>query len=107
MLVSAALDGARWWIAGAILLSGFLVTFAAGRIFLIAFWRAAQGDDPAGKTRDAKLPPASIAVLVLLTLASTAVGLWPEPVAALSKAAASAILEPEYYLRSVFPEPRP
>ena len=103
MLVSAALDGARWWIAAAILLSGFLVTFAAGRIFLLAFWRRA----PAGETRDAKLPPAAMAVLLLLTLASMAMGLWPEPVAALSKAAAFAILEPEYYLRSVFPEPRP
>jgi multicomponent Na+:H+ antiporter subunit D len=104
MLVSAALDGGRWWISAAILLSGFLVTFAAGRIFLLAFWRAAPaGDVP----RDARLPSASMIVVLLLTLASTAVGLWPEPVAALSKAAAFAILEPEPYLRSVFPEPRP
>ena len=44
-------------------------------------------------------------VLVLLTLVSAAIGVWPEPVAALSRAAAFAILEPEYYLRSVFPEP--
>jgi multicomponent Na+:H+ antiporter subunit D len=103
MLVSAALSTERWWIAGAILLSGFLITFAAGRIFLLAFWRPA----PAGRAAPDGIAPASTTVLVLLTLATTAVGLWPEPIAALSKAAALAVLEPEYYLRSVFPEPRP
>jgi multicomponent Na+:H+ antiporter subunit D len=103
MLVSAALDVERWWLAGAILLSGFLITFAAGRIFLLAFWRPAP---ESAIKRSAALAPASMTVLVLLTLATTAVGLWPEPVAALSKAAAFAVLEPEYYLRSVFPEPR-
>ncbi|MBX9459228.1 MAG: Na+/H+ antiporter subunit D [Rhizobium sp.] len=104
MLVSAALSGERWWLAAAILLSGFLITFAAGRIFLLAFWRPAPPD---ARTQDARLPSAALAVLVLLTLASAAAGLWPEPVAALSKAAASAVLEPDAYLRSVFPEPRP
>jgi multicomponent Na+:H+ antiporter subunit D len=104
MLVSAALAGGRWWIAAAILASGFLMTFAAGRIFLLAFWRPAPKD--AMVPRGALARPAVIAV-VLLTLASVAAGLWPEPVAALSRAAAVAVLEPEYYLRSVFPEPRP
>jgi multicomponent Na+:H+ antiporter subunit D len=104
MLVSAALADGRWWIAAALLLSGFLITFAAGRIFLLAFWRPAPaGTSPAG----AAPAPASMAVLVLLALATAAVGLWPEPVAALSKAAAFAVLEPDHYLRSVFPEPRP
>jgi len=104
MVVSAALAAERWWIAAAILLSGFLITFAAGRIFLLAFWRAM----PAGtQPRPAALAPASMTVLILLTLATTVVGVWPEPIAALSKAAAFAVLEPEYYLRSVFPEPRP
>lgn len=103
-LVSAALAAGRWWIAAAVLLAGFLITFAAGRIFLLAFWRAAPEGAPPGRAARA---PAAMAVLVLLTLVSTAVGLWPEPVAALSKTAAFAILEPEAYLRSVFPESRP
>jgi multicomponent Na+:H+ antiporter subunit D len=104
MLVSAALSAERWWIAAAILVSGFLITFAAGRIFLLAFWRPAPKDTAAPRTGPS---PAAMSVLVLLTLVSTAVGLWPEPVAVLSKNAAFAILEPEYYLRSVFPELRP
>jgi multicomponent Na+:H+ antiporter subunit D len=103
VLVSAALSAERWWIAAAILLSGFLITFAAGRIFLLAFWRAA----PSGQPAPGIIAPAPMTVLVLLTLATTAVGLWPEPIAALSRAAAFAVLEPEHYLRSVFPEPRP
>ena len=104
MLVSAALAGERWWLAAAILTSGFLITFAAGRIFLLAFWRSAS--EGALSLPRAPARPA-LAVVVLLTLMSTAAGLWPEPVAAVSKAAAFAILEPEAYLRSVFPEPRP
>jgi multicomponent Na+:H+ antiporter subunit D len=104
MLVGAALEGARWWIAAAILISGFLTTFAAGRIFLLAFWRAAPEGSASGV---AKIPAASVAALLLLTLASTAIGLWPEPVAALSQAAAASLLEPEAYLGSVFPEVGP
>ena len=104
MLVSAALAGERWWIAAAILASGFLITFAGGRIFLLAFWRPAPQDAVARQGAPGR--PAMI-VVVLLTLVSTAAGLWPEPVAVLSKTAAAAILEPEHYLISVFPEPRP
>ena len=104
MLVSAALAGQRWWIAAAILVSGFLITFAAGRIFLLAFWRPAP---QAAVARPGVFGRPAMIVVVLLTLVSTAAGLWPEPVAKLSKTAAAAILEPEHYLRSVFPEPRP
>lgn len=103
MLVSAALAGERGWLAAAILLSGFLITFAAGRIFLLAFWRPAP---PGAASLPAMRSPSATATLVILTLASTAVGLWPEPVAVLSRAAAFAIVEPQAYLRSVFPEPR-
>ena len=106
MLVSAALEGGRGWLAGAILFSGFLVTFAAGRIFLLAFWRpGAEPRDAAGRSPQ-PLPAASLFVLVLLTLATTAAGLWPEPVIALSKAAALALMEPAPYIEAVFPEPR-
>jgi len=107
MLVSAALGGAHWWLAGGILLSGFLITFASGRIFLLAWWRpaaAGQGDVTAAPRSGFG---ADMAVVLLLTLASTAIGLWPEPVAALARSAAAALVDPDPYLRAVFPEPRP
>lgn len=103
MMVTAALRGENWWLAGAILLSGFLITFGAGRIFLLAFWR--PGADPVAAAT--ALPAASRMVLVLLTLATAAAGLWPEPIAALSRASSFALLEPGPYLRVVFPETGP
>jgi len=108
MLVSAALDGAHWWLAGTILLSGFLITFAAGRVFLLAYWRPAT----AGAGNGRAIAPrsglaADMVVLLLLTLATTLIGLWPEPVAALARAAAAGLLDPGAYLHVVFPEPRP
>ena len=102
MLVGAALETSHWWLAAAILLSGFLITFAGGRIFLLAFWRAA----PAGFAA-ARLPVASLAALAALSAASIAAGLWPEPLALLAKSAAHGLLDPETYIRSVFTEPRP
>jgi multicomponent Na+:H+ antiporter subunit D len=102
MLVRAALDLGRWWLAAALLLSGFLVTLAAGRIFLFAFWRPAlQGEDKAPALR---LPAA---VLACLAASSLAAGLWPEPLAAISTRAASGLMDPDSYIRSVFTEPRP
>jgi len=102
MLVGAALEKSLWWLAAAILLSGFLITFAGGRIFLLAFWRAA----PAA-IAPARLPVASLAVLAALAAASAAAGLWPEPLALLAQTAAHGLLDPDTYIRSVFTEPRP
>jgi len=102
MLVAAALEKSHWWLAAAILLSGFLITFAGGRIFLLAFWRAA----PTG-IAPVRLPAASLAALAALTAASIAAGLWPEPLALLAKSAAQGLLDPETYIRSVFTEFRP
>jgi multicomponent Na+:H+ antiporter subunit D len=108
MLVGVALETGHGWLAAAILISGFLITFAAGRIFLLAFWRpapaiAADAERPALHA----LPAASVAVVLGLTLLTTLVGLWPEPVAALSRAAALTLTEPVSYIRAVFPEAAP
>ena len=39
MLVKASLEAGDGWLAGAILVSGFLTTITLGRVFLLAFWR--------------------------------------------------------------------
>jgi multicomponent Na+:H+ antiporter subunit D len=102
MLVSAALEKSHWWLAAAILLSGFLITFAGGRVFLFAFWRVSPVE-----VEPARLPVMSVAALTVLTAASVAAGLWPEPLAVLAKSAAYGLYDPETYIRSVFTEPRP
>lgn len=106
MLVGAALETGRGWLAGAILFSGFLITFGAGRVFLLAFWRPAPAAVD-GQSVTESLPAASVAVVLGLTLLTTLVGLWPEPVAALSRAAALTLTEPAPYIQAVFPKAAP
>jgi multicomponent Na+:H+ antiporter subunit D len=104
MLVKVALAGKNWWLAGAILLSGFLTTFAAGRVFLLAFWRPT----PDGQTSFVpESDRGSIIVLSAIVLLTTIVGLWPEPLIAVTRTAANGLVTPAEYIRSVFPEPRP
>jgi multicomponent Na+:H+ antiporter subunit D len=100
ILVREALAAGHGWLAGAILLSGFLITFAAGRIFLLAFWRP-------GSTSEGALPPIQLGAVAVLAGLSLAVGLWPEPVAGLGIRAANGLIHPEAYIRSVFPGGRP
>ncbi len=104
MLVRAALGQQSWWLATALLLSGFLITVAAGRVFLLAFWRPAAGPADAGA---AAMPPIQIAVVAVLAAASLAAGLWPEPFDAIALRAADGLTDPQNYIRSVFAEPRP
>jgi multicomponent Na+:H+ antiporter subunit D len=104
MLVRAALGERDWWLAMALLLSGFLITFSAGRIFLLAFWRPATGPVDVGAT---KMPRIQITVVACLAAASLVTGLWPEPFHAITLHAADGLTEPQSYIRSVFPEQRP
>lgn len=102
MLVKAALAGHSWVIAGSILLSGFLMTFTAGRIVLLAFWR------PSGSAEVMPpMPRVASGAAILLCTAVVMVGLWPEPIADLTAKAANGLIDPQAYIRSVFPEPRP
>jgi multicomponent Na+:H+ antiporter subunit D len=102
MLVKTALGQGSWLIAGTILLSGFLMTFAAGRIVLLAFWRPAQ-------TGQSRQPVSTVAICSLTALAAIVVlaGIWPEPVAVISAKAATGLLDPQTYIGSVFRERRP
>ena len=103
-LVKAALDVGAWWLAGAILVSGFLSTIALARVFLLAYWRPAPEGQPAKPTlgrRDQWRVNLPVAVLVLLSLAF---GLLPEHPMSLTQSAASSLLEPSAYIRSVFPQ---
>ncbi len=108
MLVKASLDIGAWWLAGAILLSGFLTTIAFGRLFLLAYWRPAPV--VAGKGGEAAIQPAAAraslsAMLPILALTALIVwfGLFPEPLIDLSQRAAIGLADPAAYLQSVFP----
>jgi multicomponent Na+:H+ antiporter subunit D len=102
ILVRIALGRDAWWLAAALLISGLLITIAAARIFLLAFWRAAASEGGV-----AKLPRLQVTVVASLAVLSLALGLWPGPAAAISARAAHDLIDPEGYIRSVFTELQP
>ncbi|MHA7970273.1 Na+/H+ antiporter subunit D [Rhizobium sp. CAU 1783] len=105
MLVKASLDIGAWWLAGAILLSGFLTTIAFGRLFLLAYWRPAAGE---GGSSAAAVPadrssPAAMLPIVVLTALIVWFGFFPEALVDLSQQAATGLADPTAYFHSVFP----
>ncbi|MBC7311940.1 MAG: Na+/H+ antiporter subunit D [Rhizobium sp.] len=118
MLVKASLDIGAWWLAGSILIAGFLTTIAFGRLFLLAYWRpapvAAVAVGEGTPAADAAVSAAPIALvprapasamLPILVLSALVVwfGLFPEPLIDLSQRAAIGLADPAAYLKSVFP----
>jgi len=102
MLVKASLDIGAWWLAGSILVTGFLTTITVGRIWLLAYWRPAANVDPDAEPLSPLPMGATIALAGLVGL-SVLVGVWPEPVMALAQDAARGLLDPSAYVLSVFP----
>jgi multicomponent Na+:H+ antiporter subunit D len=107
MLVDASLAGGAPWLAAAVLVSGFLTTLAAGRLFLYAAWRGGPEGTADGVVDGdtLALPRASlgrIAPALLLTLPIIAIGLVPEPLHRLAAGAAAGLVDPASYIDAVF-----
>ncbi|MDZ7927557.1 MAG: Na+/H+ antiporter subunit D [Agrobacterium sp.] len=105
VLVKSAIDIGAWWLAGALLLSGFIATIAFGRVFLLCFWRpaaASTGQPPSPVVSPPAAP--SFVPLVGLTVLVVFFGLFPESLLNLSQQAAAGLGNPEAYIRSVFSE---
>lgn len=102
MLVKAAFDSEVWWLAGFILLTGFLTTITLGRFFALAWWRPG----PAGQEAETPSKPAASALmsLVVLVILITGFGVLPGGLMSLSDEAARGVLNPAAYIQSVFPE---
>ena len=124
MLVRAAVDIGAWWLAAAILLNGFLVTIAVGRVFALAFWRPDPAPVPAGASTASAMPlpidpderdmaghapptgpdpsrAPGLVPLAGLTALIVIFGLYPEPLVALAERAGQGLLDPAAYLISV------
>ncbi|WP_208248549.1 Na+/H+ antiporter subunit D [Rhizobium sp. T1470] len=98
VLVRASIDVGAWWLAAAILIGGFLMTIAFGRVFLLAYWRPAAAPQPEASIGwQAGLP------LVILTALIAGFGILPERLLELAQAAATGLVDPTTYLQSVFP----
>jgi multicomponent Na+:H+ antiporter subunit D len=107
ILVDAALAADAPWLAAAVLVSGFLITLAGGRMFLYAVWRGgpegtADGAlDPRVLTQP-RPDPFRLAPAAALTAAVVVIGLWPGPVFGLADGAARGLLDPAGYAAALF-----
>ena len=86
--------------AGLILLTGFLNTMAAIRVFLFAFWRPA----PEGAVRT-RPDGAMMVPLAALVVAVTLLGIAPEPLIGVARAGGIGLADPAAYIASVFGGP--
>ena len=102
MLVKAGLDVGAFWLVAVLLVSAFITTIALGRMFSLAFWRPTPGNIvlPA---LDIKNQTSALIALAGLTLPLIIVGLYPEPVVAVSLRAAEWLQNPQSYIDAVFP----
>ena len=95
----ASLDLGAWWLAGAVLLGGFLLTIAFGRLFLFAYWRPSPLPLPPVRTGwTVGLPLAALTILVI------GFGVLPEQLLQFARSAADGLADPSAYIFSVFPE---
>lgn len=112
LMVKASLDVGAWWLAAAILLTGFLTTIAVGRVWVLAYWRpapappeeASMGGNGAAVTQPPALSPLlDFLPLVMLTVLVVLVGIFPQKLLELSQIASEQLLNPAEYIKSVFP----
>ncbi|MGJ8570653.1 MAG: Na+/H+ antiporter subunit D [Hoeflea sp.] len=102
MLVKASLDVGAWWLAGSILVTGFLTTITVGRIWVLAYWRPSPLEG-AGNALPVSLPMGATVALAGLVSITVTAGVWPEPLIALAQDAARGLIDPSAYVLSVFP----
>ena len=100
ILVKASFDVGQWWLAATILISGFLMTIAVGRVFALAWWRPALDES---RLNSAGIGLSQFLPLIILTGLAALFGLFPETLINLCQLAATGILDPSAYIHSVFP----
>ena len=98
MLTQASIASGNPMLATAVLTSSLITIIALGRVFSLAFWRNAEARATSGGSGSGLWP------IALLTAASVAIGLYPEPIVAAALRAAAGLIEPTAYVHAVFPE---
>jgi len=101
MLAKASIGAGEGWLAGAILVSGFLTTIALGRVFLLAFWR--DGETGPGTAMTSVQRLAIYAPLIALAVPMVVLGIFPERFISIADLAATGLIDSAVYIRSVFP----
>lgn len=114
-LVQASLAGGNGWLAGAILVTGFLTTIAVGRVWVMSFWRGGPVGTPDGESiaisdmprtdpadrRDMLFPIIGLTALVI------ALGFLPRPYLNIAAGGAGGLLYSDAYVESVLGKDSP
>lgn len=100
MLVKASIDVGIWWLAAAIITSGFLTTIALARVFSLAFWRPSKDEEIPENALEGQ--GIAISVTIALALITIIVGIYPEPVIQVMDRIAFELLDPQHYIDAVF-----
>ena len=101
MLAKASIEAGEGWLAGAILVSGFLTTITLGRVFLLAFWRDAETG--LGTTMNAGQRLEIYTPLIALAVPIVILGIFPEQFIRIADLAAGGLVDSADYIQSVFP----
>ena len=104
-LVKASIDVGAWWLAGAILLSGFVTTIALVRLFAYAFWRPAHADARAPDPATVPVVAVGYPVLAGLCALTAIAGVHPEPFIQVSDRIAFELMNPGGYIEAVYGAP--
>ena len=100
VLVEASITSGKPWLAGAVLVGGFLTTLALARAFALAFWRDSDVALPPSETSHRAFAALVIPTAVII-LGATALGIFAGPVAEIASAAAEELLRPAAYIAAV------
>jgi len=101
-LVKASIDVGAWWLAGAILVSGFLTTIALVRLFAYAFWRPAREGASVGDATARPIIDIGYPVLAGLCALTVIAGVYPEPFIQVADRIAVELMNPTGYVEAVY-----
>ncbi|UZK68832.1 proton-conducting transporter membrane subunit [Sphingomonas sp. S1-29] len=86
LVIRASLDGGAPWIAAAALAAALLTIISVGSLWSESCWKSLRD------RRVRRVPPAMLGGMALLSLATLAIGLMPEPVVITAQLSANALL---------------
>ena len=101
VVIRSGLEAEAYLLAGVALAVGVLTLYSMIKIWNEAFWKAASDAAPAPAAWTARERFATFAPIVALCLVTLTIGLWTEPFAAFSLAAAESLLDREAYIAAV------
>ncbi len=100
VLVQASLAADAPWLAGVILVGGFLTLVAVARAFAAAFWDNGEEEPPRATHYGDRVGALMLPTLVIIGL-SVLMGLAAEPVVQLAGQAAAGLSDPSAYIEAV------